>query len=320
MQKPLEPWASVPTDPAPGIRGAHALADRLAPSRSGEHPMHSAPRRERTTPNSPERNADGAPAVVLESYSGEAAPAGPSDHHDLPLFSPLYRQIRERLLRALEQGEWKAGQMVPSEQELARRFMVSQGTVRKAIEELVAEHVLIRHQGRGTFVATHQEERSQFRFLRLRKDAGGLPATESQIIECRRLRPPAEIARELGLRTAEAAIFIRRLLRVDRMPAVLDEIWLPAGLFRGLNAERLEAHHGPLYALFEGNFGVRMLRAHERLKAIACPAEQAQLLGLSEGSPVLLVDRVSTTYNDQPVEVRRGYYQTTELHYASELL
>ena len=267
----------------------------------------------------PQRPHDGLPRVAGPD-SGEVFTPRAAPGDDLPTFSPLYRQIKARLLRALEEGEWKAGAMIPSEGGLARRFMVSQGTVRKAIEELATEHVLVRHQGRGTFVATHHEERAQFRFLRLRKDTGGLPATESRIIDCRRCRPPAEVARELRLRAAESAIFIRRLLSVDRAATVLDEIWVPAGLFRGLNIERLEAHHGPLYALFERNFGVTMLRAHERLKAIACPAEQAQWLGLAEGSAVLLVDRVSTTYNDQPVEVRKGYYLTRELHYANELL
>lgn len=223
-------------------------------------------------------------------------------------------------MRSLGQGEWQAGDMVPSESELARRFMVSQGTVRKAIEELAAEHVLVRQQGRGTFVATHHEDRAQFRFLRLRKDAGGLPLTESQVIACRRCRPPGEIARLLGMRTAESTLFIRRLLSVDQVPTVLDEIWLPGALFRGLSAARLEAHHGPLYALFERAFGIRMLRAYERLKAIDCPAEQASLLGLSAGAAVLVVDRVSTTYNDHPVEVRKGYYRTTDHHYANELL
>jgi GntR family transcriptional regulator len=252
--------------------------------------------------------------------SGEIFTPGTALDNGLPTFSPLYRQIKARLLLALGEGEWKAGGMIPSEGELARRFMVSQGTVRKAVEELATEHVLVRHQGRGTFVATHHEERAQFRFLRLRKDGGGLPATESRVIECRRCRPPAEVARELRLRATESVIFIRRLLSVDRAAMVLDEIWLPGGLFRGLNSEGLQAHHGPLYALFERNFGVRMLRAHERLKAIACPAEQAKWLGLAEATAVLLVDRLSTTYNDQPVEVRKGYYLTREHYYANELL
>ncbi|NDH32400.1 MAG: GntR family transcriptional regulator, partial [Betaproteobacteria bacterium] len=238
---------------------------------------------------------------------------------DVPTFSPLYRQIKDRLMRALDRGEWQPGQLVPSESELARRFGVSQGTVRKAIEALAAEHVLIRHQGRGTFVSSHHEERAQFRFLRLRRDAGGVPETESHVLECRRQRPPADVARDLHCRVNDSAIFVRRLLMVDASPAVLDELWLPGNLFRGLTHERLQSYKGPLYALFEASFGTRMLKASEQLKAIACPAEQASLLRVAEATPVLLVDRLSTTYQDRPVEVRRGYYLTERHHYFNAL-
>lgn len=239
---------------------------------------------------------------------------------DAPTFSPLYRQIKDRLMRALDSGEWQPGQMVPSEHELAKRYGVSQGTVRKAIEELAAEHVLVRHQGKGTFVSSHHEERAQFRFLRLRRDAGGLPATESSILECRRVRPPADVTRELQMRAGESAVFIRRMLTVDAFPAVLDELWLPGSLFRGLTQERLQQYKGPLYALFEASFGTRMLKAREQLKAISCPADQALLLGIEVGKPVLLVDRLSTTYHDRPVEVRRGFYLTEKHHYFNALV
>jgi len=261
------------------------------------------------------------PAPTGEVLSGLAHCASeglPSE--GAPSFSPLYRQIKDRLLRALDQGEWRPGQMVPSEGELARRFGVSQGTVRKAIEELAAEHVFVRHQGKGTFVSSHQEERNQFRFLRLRRDEGGLPETESTILGCRRVRPPNDVARELHMRAGEYALFIRRMLSVDKLPAVLDELWLPGNLFRGLTQDRLQSYKGPLYALFEGNFGTRMLRAREHLKAIACPQEQAGLLGVEVGIPVLLVDRLSTTYQERPVEVRRGYYLTEKHHYLNALV
>src|SRR5690625_2252760 len=86
-------------------------------------------------------------------------------------YSPLYKQIKRLLLKSLDEGEWKPGEAIPSEMELASRFQVSQGTVRKAIDELAADHLLIRRQGKGTYVATHQEARIRFRFLRLAPDS-----------------------------------------------------------------------------------------------------------------------------------------------------
>jgi len=71
-----------------------------------------------------------------------------------PAFSPLYQQIKALILQSLQQGEWKPGEAIPSEMDLAARFRVSQGTVRKAIDELAAENLVVRRQGKGTFVAT----------------------------------------------------------------------------------------------------------------------------------------------------------------------
>jgi len=262
---------------------------------------------------------------------GTTRPAEPG-----PTFAPLYRQIRELLLRGLQSGEWKPGEPIPSETELAARYRVSQGTVRKAIDELAAANLVVRRQGRGTFVASHREVRTQFRFLRLRPDeieegaaaqgAGGAPGESgpgmvmtSRVLECRRLRAPSEVARALALRAGEAVVLIRRLLEADGDPTVLDEIWLPGSRFRGLSAERLDAWHGPLYLMFETEFGVRMIRAVERLKAVAADRAHARTLQVSEGAPLLLVERVSHTYGDQPVELRRGYCVTDRHHYYNVL-
>ncbi|MDQ5905326.1 MAG: GntR family transcriptional regulator, partial [Pseudomonadota bacterium] len=89
-----------------------------------------------------------------------------------PAFSPLYQQIKGLILQSLQVGEWKPGDLIPSELELAGRFRVSQGTVRKANDELAAENLLLRRQGKGTFVSTHAEQQVQYRFLRLMPDRG----------------------------------------------------------------------------------------------------------------------------------------------------
>jgi GntR family transcriptional regulator len=234
-------------------------------------------------------------------------------------FSPLYRQIRDRLVNGLQSGEWRPGEAIPSENELAVRYGVSQGTVRKAIDALAAENLLVRRQGRGTFVASHQEVRAQFRFLRLRPDEGEPRQPTSRFLDCRRLRAPVDIARALDLKTSEGVVMIRRLLEFDGIPTVLEEIWLPGVPFRGLTAERLNAYTGPLYALLETEFGTRMIRASERLRAVAAGREESAALGVGQGEPLLLVERVSSTYGDKPVEVRRGWYLTRQHHYFNEL-
>lgn len=275
------------------------------------------------------------------------ATSAPEAHEELtpspadevaPRFTPLYRQIKTLLTKRLRAGEWKPGEPIPSETELATRYRVSQGTVRKAIDELAADNLLVRRQGRGTFVASHLEVRTQFRFLRLRPDdlpeadLSGEPhpampgersvqgqVLRSQVLECRRLRGPAEISRVLQLRAGEPLVQIRRVLDLEGEPTVLDEIWLPGARFKGLTAERLANYSGPLYALLEAEFGVRMIRAEERIKAVTAPSDVAAVLHVKAGTPLLRVDRVSSTYEAEPVEFRRGWCLTERHHYYNEL-
>lgn len=237
-----------------------------------------------------------------------------------PAFSPLYQQIKGLIVRGLQAGEWRPGEAIPSEMDLAARFKVSQGTVRKAIDELSAENLLVRRQGKGTFVATHAEAGVQYRFLRLTPDQiNPTPSAQRELLDCRRLRAPADIARALSLKAGDAVIEVRRVLHFNGKPVVLDDIWLPGNLFKGLTAERLETYKGPMYGLFESEFGVRMIRAEEKLRAVAATDEQSTLLSVPVGTPLLSVERLSYTYDDLAVELRRGFYHTEMHHYRNEL-
>ena len=236
-----------------------------------------------------------------------------------PTFSPLYQQIKALITQSLQSGEWKPGEMIPSEVELATRFKVSQGTVRKAIDELATENLVMRRQGKGTFVATHHEERAHFRFLRLMPDEGVPHHPDNKIIEVKRLRAPAEVARLLDLKAGDAVVYIKRVQSFEGEPTILEELWLPGLLFKGLTAERLVEYKGPMYGLFESEFGTRMIRASEKIRAVAADAAAAEYLHVLEGTPLLCAERVSFTYGDKAVELRRGLYLTTNHHYQNDL-
>jgi len=246
----------------------------------------------------------------------EAGPGG------TPAFSPLYQQIKVLILQSLQGGEWKPGDVIPSEMDLAARFRVSQGTVRKAIDELAAENLVVRRQGKGTFVATHAEQQVQYRFLRLLPDTGDASSegpAQRRFIECKRLRAPADIARALGLRSGDAVLHVRRVLSFQQRPTILEDLWLPAAPFKGLTAERLDSYRGPMYALFETEFGVRMVRAEEKIRALAASEPACELLKVKAGEPLLSVERTAFTYNDLPMELRRGLYRTDTHHYRNNL-
>lgn len=236
-----------------------------------------------------------------------------------PTFSPLYQQIKGLITQSLQSGEWKPGELIPSEIELAARFKVSQGTVRKAIDELSAENLVVRRQGKGTFVATHHEARSQFRFLRLVPDSGERSYPENKIIEVKRLRAPAEVARLLEMKAGESVVFLKRVQSFGGVPTILEELWLPGTIFKGLTLERLNEYKGPMYALFESEFGTHMIRAKEEIRAVCADQLAAQLLLIDVGTPLLHVERISYTYGDRAVELRRGSYLTQSHHYRNEL-
>jgi GntR family transcriptional regulator len=239
-----------------------------------------------------------------------------------PAFSPLYQQIKGLILQSLEAGEWRPGELIPSEMELAARFRVSQGTVRKAIDELAAENLVMRRQGKGTFVATHAAQHVQYRFLKLQPDGGdqqGEGRAERRIIDCRRLRASADVARSLALRSGDAVMHVRRVLSFSEIPTILEDIWLPGHAFKGLTAEQMSAYQGPTYAMFELDYGVRMVRADEKIRAVLPEPEQALLLDVPGTTPLLSVERNAYTYNDVPMELRRGLYRTDTHHYRNAL-
>jgi GntR family transcriptional regulator len=261
-----------------------------------------------------------APPAPMAANSSSADTPSAADGPATPAFSPLYQQIKNLILQSLETGEWKPGEAIPSEMDLAARFRVSQGTVRKAIDELAAENLVVRRQGKGTFVATHTEQHVRYRFLKLVPDSGEREGpAQRTILECRRHRASAEVARALALRTADAVVQVRRVLSFGGVPTILEDLWLPGNAFKGLTAEQLAAHQGPTYALFELEFGVRMVRAEEKIRAVSADAPQAALLACEPGAPLLSVERLSYTYNDVPMELRRGLYRTDTHHYRNQL-
>lgn len=256
------------------------------------------------------------------NLTGSGAPgsaAGASTPGVSPTFSPLYQQIKALITQSLQSGEWRPGELIPSEVELASRFKVSQGTVRKAIDELAAENLVVRRQGKGTFVATHHEARAQYRFLRLMPDAGEPHYADNKILEVKRLRAPAEVARLLDIKSGDSVVFIKRVQSFDGTPTIVEELWLPGAIFKGLTVERLVEYKGPMYGLFETEFGTRMIRATEKIRAVSTDDVTAELLQIAVSTPLLSVERVSFTYGDKPVEVRRGLYRTDRHHYQNEL-
>ena len=236
-----------------------------------------------------------------------------------PSFSPLYQQIKAMILASLQASEWLPGAAIPSEMELAVRYAVSQGTVRKAIDELAADNLLVRRQGKGTFVATHQEDDWQFRFLRLAPDSGDKFHHTNLFLACDKVPATSYIANLLKLKAGDPVIHIDRVQSFAGKPTVFEEIWLPGNRFKDLSLEVIQEWHGPMYAFYESECATHMVRAEEKIKAVAADEKLAAHLQLPLGSPLLSVERVSFTYGNRPVEIRHARYDTSEQHYENKL-
>jgi GntR family transcriptional regulator len=236
---------------------------------------------------------------------------------ETPRAQPLYAQVKALIMQRLIAGQWRPGEMLPSEFQLADKFGVSQGTVRKALDELAAENVVVRRQGRGTFVAEHDDHRALFHFFHLVGPDGERRLPESRLISVRKgLAGRLEVGR-LGIGRGTPVIRIRRVRELDGRPAIAETVAVPQTLFPDL-ADIRELPN-TLYDLYERRYSITIARAVERLAAIAADERDAKLLGIAPGTPLLEIDRTAHALDGAAVEWRVSRCLTATLHYRVEL-
>ena len=233
--------------------------------------------------------------------------------------APLYRVVKRLLLQAIEGGRYSGGGVLPSEAELALAFGVSIGTLRHAVDELVAEHILIRRQGRGTFVALHNAERFLFQYFHVERSDGLRESPRVDLVAFERVRVDDEPALALGLKPGDPAMQIDNRLSLQGRAIIHDRLTLSAVLFKGLTEKRLRDRTSTIYHLFQTEFGVSVTRAHERARAVAADRLAARILGLAPGTPVMQVRRTALTFGDKPVEYRVSTINTAQHDYVRVL-
>ena len=232
---------------------------------------------------------------------------------------PLYRAVKRALLQAIESGQCAAGGALPSETGLALALGVAIGTLRHAVDELVAEHILVRRQGRGTYVATHNADRFLFQFFHVERADGLREAPRVELLGFERSKLDDEAAGALQCRPGEAAFAIENRLSLQGRPVVHDRLWLPAALFKGLSEKRLRERPSTLYHLYQTAFGITVLQAHERARATLADRAAQRLLSLAPGAPVMQIRRCALSFGDKPVEYRVSTLNTA-LHEYVQLL
>ncbi len=228
---------------------------------------------------------------------------------------PLYVQIKELLVAKVSSGEWAPGSIIPSEIQLAKELNVSQGTVRKSITELVEANVLIRRQGRGTFVANHDDDRALFHFYHIYNNSGAKCLPECKTLSCKKKRATRKEATTLNIAINSKVISIDRIRNLDALPAIVETITLPAEPFEKLKKLPADELPNMLYKLYEIRFGITIHRADEQLRAISATKHDAALLGVEAGAPLLEIRRVAQMLDGSPVELRISRCNTSGHYY-----
>ena len=231
---------------------------------------------------------------------------------------PLYKEVRQKLTRSLVDGEWRPGEMLPSEPRLAERYGVGISTVRAAVRELEQAKVLMRTQGKGTFVLHFDERESVHRFLNISRHDGRSAVPHRTLLTLERIDAPASIAEALQLPRAgdgQKVFKFGTLVRLDATPVYHSSVFLPARLFPRLRKSLLPDGNKSLYSIYQQRFNINVTRVVDALSTIPASSIVRRLCDLRPGSWVLWLQRVAFTYDDQPVEVRHNSINTTQHWY-----
>lgn len=229
---------------------------------------------------------------------------------------PLYLGVKRRILERLAAGEWKPGDRLPTEPELAARFGVAISTVRAGLADLSSAGIVVKRQGKGNFVATHDLAHQQFRYQHVCATDGTKLSTRRKVLSLRKVRASAETKTLLALSAdASDVLEMRAVLEAEGKPVALMELILPFALFHGADRTELESGDENLYSYYQREFGVTVVRMKERVCARVADEVTARALALKKGHPLLLVERIAYTYSNRPVEIRRRLYEGTQQHY-----
>jgi len=235
-----------------------------------------------------------------------------------PVAQPLHRQIHGMLLDRIEAGEWSPGTYLPSETRLASDYGVSVGTLRKALLDLAAEGVVVRRQGKGTVVASHDSDAVLFRFFNLRRADGSRVRPESRVLRRGIRTATAEESGALALAPKEKVVHIERVREADGTPIIHEDITLGCARFEAL-ARTPAVLPNTLYQLYQSEFGLTVHQAEEHIRAVRAGERTAELLGLAPDTPLLLIRRIARDYQGNPLEVRVSRVATDAFPYVTSL-
>lgn len=231
---------------------------------------------------------------------------------------PLYQRVEDHIRKQIKRGELVPGDLILSEPRLSKQLNVSQGTVKKAIDNLVWQGLLFRHQGKGTFVSRIDFNNSLFRFFSYGDEKGGDIRIRKATTDRRLVAGPDDICVRLDVPKNTQLLYIERIGYTRQSPTFIEYSWWIAELVPDLEKE--ETHIPDLfYALIVDHYGIPIIRAEETLTASACDEKTATKLDIKLDSPVVVLNRTTYTVNEKIVEVRTTKGRADQFSYKREI-
>jgi GntR family transcriptional regulator len=232
---------------------------------------------------------------------------------------PLYQRLRDEIAQGIARQIWRPGDAIPSEAELAKLHNVALGTMRKALDVLVAEGLLERFQGKGTFVRRANFNASLFRFFRFQSAHGEKRIPESRIMRRQVLVASTAVASALRLPRGSEVIRLVRLRFMDEAPVLLEDVWLPKEKFSALTKLETIAFGNLLYPMYEKHCGQTIASAEETLTVELVRATDAKVLRIPIGAPVIVIERIAFDFARTPIEWRRSRGPADQYRYHVEI-
>ena len=236
-----------------------------------------------------------------------------------PDYQPLYAQIQALITRRIGDGAWKPGELLPTENELAAEYGVSQGTVRKALIALEGERLIVRRQGVGTYVARHARDTVLFRFFRMVEPGGARITPRSRVLRQTVRAATGAQAACLGLPSGAKLHAVTRLRLLGTAPAIYEEIFVPVALVRSLGLPQDGEMNEEMYVIYQERHGILVSRVEEKLRAMAAGTKEANALRVPKATPLLEIVRVAFDVNGRPIELRVSRCDTRDYRYSADL-
>ena len=231
-----------------------------------------------------------------------------------------YEEVKQKITEDLVRGRYPMGQALPAEKDLSKELDVSIGTLRKAVDELVAEGIVVRRQGRGTYVAEHDLKRLLYYFFHVVKhDVDKKANPRVELVSLNTAVATKEEASKLNIKEGAPVWRLVNCLYLEEHCVMIDQITLDKKRFKNLNRAEFINREGSIYQLYQMKYGQTVVRSSERLRASLVSKQHAEWLDIKPNSPVLVIRRVALGIQDDPIEWRISTLNTNQYEYFSEL-